>query len=107
MGSAADPWRVAQARHRNRADECGQVYGQATRPAVPRMEDIPPQSCRRHRRDGPFRRTDNLISFAIWLVDCGAWSTTDFVVWRHIASKRRMDRKSDHRRLWVGNGLPV
>src|SRR5260370_7483779 len=35
-----------------RADEGGQVYGQAARPAVPRMEDIPPQSRRRHRRDG-------------------------------------------------------
>jgi hypothetical protein len=32
----------------------------------------PPQSCRRHRRDGPVRRTDNLISSALRLVDCGA-----------------------------------
>src|SRR5712671_2904211 len=77
MGSAADPWRVAQARHRNRADECGQVYGQATRPAVPRMEDIPPQSCRRHRRDGSVRRADNLVSSALWTADRGARPTTD------------------------------
>src|SRR6266849_4938233 len=77
VGSAADPWRVAQARHRNRADECGQVYGQATRPAVPRMEDIPPQSCRRHRRDGSVRRADNLVSSALWTADHGARPTTD------------------------------
>ena len=35
------------------------------------MEDIPPQSRRRHRRDGSVRRTDNLISSALRLVDCG------------------------------------
>src|ERR1700693_1717383 len=71
MGSAADPWRVAQARHRNRADECGQVYGQATRPAVPRMEDIPPQSCRWHRRDGSVRRADNLFRLLYGLLIVG------------------------------------
>src|SRR5467141_2689737 len=96
MGSAADPWRVAQARHRNRADECGQVYGQATRPAVPRMEDIPPQSRRRHRRDGSVRRADNLVSSALWTADRGARPTTDRMARRHSASDRRMDCKSDH-----------
>jgi hypothetical protein len=45
------------------------------RPAIPRLEDVPSQSCRRHRRDGSVRRTDNLISSALRLVDCGAWST--------------------------------
>src|ERR1700730_3356755 len=44
VGSAADSWRVAQARRRYRTDQRGQVHGQATRPAVPRLEDIPPQS---------------------------------------------------------------
>jgi len=67
-GGAADPWRVAQARDRNRADECGQVYGRATRPAIPRMEDIPPQSCRRHRRDGSVRRADK--SRFVCSMDC-------------------------------------
>src|SRR5258705_12397515 len=85
MGSAADPWRVAQARHRNRADECGQVYGQAARPAVPRMEDIPPQSRRRHRRDGSVRRADNLVSSALWTADRGARPTTDRMARRHTA----------------------
>ena len=44
MGSASDPRRTPQARHRYRTDQRGQVRGQATRPAVPRLEDIPPQS---------------------------------------------------------------
>src|SRR5271156_4314588 len=88
VGSASDPWRVAQARRRYRTDQRGQVHGQATRPAVPRLEDIPPQSCRRHRRDGSVRRTDNLISSALRLADHGARPTTYFMVWRHSASDR-------------------
>jgi hypothetical protein len=36
-------------------------------------------SARRHRRDGSVRRTDNLISSALRFVDCGAWSTADFM----------------------------
>jgi hypothetical protein len=40
------------------------------------------------------RRTDNLISPALRLVDCGAWLTADFMAWRHSASEREMDRKS-------------
>jgi hypothetical protein len=62
----------------------------------PRVEDVPPQSCRRHRGDGSVRRTDDLILLALWLVNHGAWSTTGFMVWRYRASDRRMDRKSDH-----------
>ena len=107
VGSATDPWRAPQARHRNRTDQRGQVYGQAKRPAIARLEDVPSQSCRRHRRDGSVRRTDNLVSFALWLIDHGAWSTTDFMVWRHSASDRRMDRKSDHGSLRLGTSSPL
>src|SRR6202048_1608272 len=81
-GAPRIPWRTPQARHRYRTDQRGQVHGQATRPAIPRLEDVPPQPCRRHRRDGSVRRTDNLISSALRLVDCGAWSTADFIVLR-------------------------
>src|ERR1700756_3733819 len=48
VGSAADPWRTPQARHRYRTDQRAQVRGQGTRPAIPRLEDVPSQSCRRH-----------------------------------------------------------
>ena len=77
------------------------------RPAIPGLEDVPPQSCRRHRGDGSVRRTDDLISLALWLVNHGAWSTTGFMVWRYRASDRRMDRKSDHAsvRLEAGPSL--
>src|SRR5260370_16238614 len=101
-GRAPDPWRVAQARDRNRADECGQIYGQEARTTVARLEDFPSQSCGWDRCDRSVRRADNLISFALLLVDCGAWSKADFVVWRHIASNRRMDCKSDHGSLRLG-----
>ena len=61
------------------------------KPAIPGLEGVPPQSCRRHRGDGSVRRTDDLISLALWLVNHGAWSTTGFMVWRYRASDRRMD----------------
>ena len=50
------------------------------RPAIPGLEDVPPQSCRRHRGDGSVRRTDDLISLALWLINHGAWSTKGFMV---------------------------
>ena len=71
LGSATNSWRACQARHRNRTDQRGEVYGQAERPAIPGLEDVPPQSCRWHRGDGPVRRTDDLISLARWLVNHG------------------------------------
>jgi len=40
VARAADPWRVAQARHRYRPDKRGQVYRQAKRPAISRVEDV-------------------------------------------------------------------
>src|SRR6266566_431347 len=49
----------------------------------------------------------NLVSFALRLVDCGAWPTADFVVWRHGASDLRMDRKSDHGSLRLGTSSPI
>src|ERR1700730_15262980 len=107
VGSAADPWRTPQARHRYRTDQRGQVHGQAKRPAIPRLEDVPSQSCSWDRCDGFVRRADNLVSPALRLVDCGAWSTADFMAWRHSASDRRLDRKSDHGSLRLGTSSPL
>ncbi len=87
--------------------EIGQTSVAEKRPAISRLADVPSQSCRRHRRDGSVRRADNLISFALRLVDCGAWPTADFVVWRHGASDLRMDRKSDHGSLRLGTSSPI
>src|ERR1700726_2854054 len=107
VGSAADPWRTPQARHRYRTDERGQVHGQAKRAAIPRLEDVPSQSCRRHRGDGSVRRADNLVPPALWIADHGARPATYSVVWRHSASDRRMDRKSDYGSMRVGTGSPL
>src|SRR6202047_3199992 len=106
VGSASDPWRTPQARRRYRTDQRRQVHGQATRPAVPRLEDIPPQSRRWDRCDGYVRRADNLVSPALWIADPGARQATYPVVWRHSASNRRMDRKSDYGSMRVGTGSP-
>src|ERR1700726_4056032 len=93
VGSAADPWRTPQARHRYRTDQRGQVHGQAKKPAVPRLEDVPPQPRRRDRCDGYVRRADNLVSPALWIADHGAGPAAYSLVWRHSASNRRMDCK--------------
>jgi hypothetical protein len=84
-----------------------QVHGQAKKPAIPGLEGVPSQSCRRHRRDGYVRRADNLISSALRPADHGAWSTADFMVWRHSASDRRMESQIRPRKPAAGNKLPV
>jgi hypothetical protein len=107
VGSASDPWRTPQARRRYRTEQRGQVHGQATRPAVPRLEKVSPQSCRRHRCDGYVRRADNFVSPALWIADHEAPPATYSVVWRHSKSNRRMDRKSGHGSMRVGTGSPA
>jgi hypothetical protein len=41
VGSAADPWRIARVRHRDRPDQRRQVYGTEEGPPVAKLEDIP------------------------------------------------------------------
>src|ERR1700722_12756680 len=89
VGSASDPWRTPQARRRDRTDQRGQVHGQATRPAVARLEDVPPQPRGWDRCDGYVRRADNLVSPALWIADHGAWPAADRMARRHSASRRR------------------
>jgi hypothetical protein len=48
-----------------------------------------------------------LVSIALWFIDHGARPATYFVVWRHSASNRRMDRKPGHGSMRVGTGSPL
>src|ERR1700687_4717894 len=66
-----------------------------------------PNDSRRHRGDGSVRRPDNLVSFALRLADHRAWPAADTLVWRHIASDRRMDGKSAHGSMRLGTGSPL
>ena len=65
VGSAENPWRAAQARHRDRPDQRRQVYGAEEGPSLAGMEDIPSQPRRWHCRHGPLRSADNLVSTAL------------------------------------------
>jgi hypothetical protein len=65
FGHAADPRRVAQARHRRGTEERSQVYGQKTRTTAARLEDVPSKPCRWHRGDGYVCRADDLVSSAV------------------------------------------
>src|SRR5258705_2197063 len=49
------------------------------------------------------------ISFrlALRIIDHGAWPAADSMVWRHIASNRGMDRKSDHGSMRLGTSSPL
>src|SRR6202030_906623 len=107
VGSASNPRRTPQARRRYRTDQRRQIHGQAKTPAVARLANLYPQSCRRHRGDGSVCRADNLVLPALWIADHGAPSATYSVVWRHSASNRRMDRKSGHGSMRVGTGSPL
>src|SRR6267154_403912 len=70
MGRTTDSWRASQARHRCRTNHRCKVYdGEGKGTAVPRVEDIPSQSRRRHRVDGPIRGSDNLIPTALRVAD--------------------------------------
>src|ERR1700730_17012691 len=106
VGSASDPWRVAEARHRDRLDQRRQIRGQAKTPAVPRLENIYPQSCRRHRGDGSICRADNLVSPALWMLIMGhgrrhiLW----FGVTAHPTAEGSQIRSRKHA---AGNRLPA
>jgi hypothetical protein len=46
------------------------------------------------------------ISFRLLFIDHGAWPAADSMVWRHIASNRGMDRKSEHGSMRLGTSSP-
>jgi hypothetical protein len=69
LGRAAYPWRVAQARHRDRPIFRCQVHGAATRAAVTGLEDLPPQSRARRRCYRSVRCKDHRLQAALWLGD--------------------------------------
>src|SRR6476620_4076344 len=96
VGSAENPWRASQARHRCRPDQRRQVYGAEEGPSLAGMEDVPSQPFGWHCRNGPLRRADNLVPTALWFADHGPWPAADPVVWGDRAPNDRMDRQSVH-----------
>jgi hypothetical protein len=66
VGSAADSLRTAQAGDRCRPDHGCKIHGEEKAAPVARMEDVPSQSCRRHRVHRHVRRPNDLVSAAVW-----------------------------------------
>jgi hypothetical protein len=60
---------AAQARHRCRADHGRKVHGEEKAAAVSGLEDLPSQSCRRHRVDGLVPGPDDLVSAVVRVSD--------------------------------------
>src|SRR3954447_11105441 len=65
LGRSPHPWRAPQARHRCRADLSRQVHGAAKATSVARLENVPPQPCRRDRLNGPVRGSNHLIQVIV------------------------------------------
>ena len=75
LGRSADTRRTAQARHRCRTDHGRKVHGEETATAVAGLEDLPSQSCRRHRIDGSVPGPDDLVSAVVRIPDLAAQSS--------------------------------
>src|SRR5262249_5060630 len=69
LGCAPDTWGTAQARHQCRTDHGCEVHGKETATAVAGLEDLPAQSCRRHRVDGSVPASDHLVSDVVRIID--------------------------------------
>src|SRR5438132_6401025 len=108
MGSTTDPWRTAQAGHRYRADERGQVHGTQETPTVAGLEHVFAQPCGRHRRDGPVRGADNLVPASVRSAHPAARPAPDSVARGDNTSDRGMDCPAADRglRMEAGSSLP-
>ena len=65
LGRSPHPWRTPQARHRRRPDLSRQVHGAAKTTSLARLENVPPQPCRRDRLNRPLRGSDDLIQVIV------------------------------------------
>src|SRR3979411_2166092 len=97
VGRTTASWRASQARHRCRTNHRCKVYGEGKATAVPRVEDIPSQSRRRHRVDGPVRGSDNLIPAALRVADSATRSPPNPVAGSDRAPNGGMDFAPRHR----------
>src|SRR5260370_12946931 len=104
MGSTTDPWRTAQARHRYRADERGQVHGTEETPTVAGLEHVSAQPSGRHRRYGSVRGADNLVPASVQSADPAACPTPDSVPTGHHTADRGTDYTAADRRLRMQAG---
>src|SRR6266478_6203447 len=107
VGRTTDSWRASQARHRCRTNHRCKVYGEGKATAVPRVEDIPSQSRRRRRVDGPVRGSDNLIPTALRVADTASRSPPNPVVGGDCAPNGGMDFAPAHRGLWLESSAAI
>ena len=75
LGRTADTRRTAQARHRCRTDHSCEIHGEEKATTVAGLEDLPSQSCRRHRIDGSVPDPDDLVSTVVRVPDLAAQSS--------------------------------
>src|SRR5262249_54537274 len=98
LGSAEDPWRTAQARHRYRTDYGSEIHGEEATSSIPGPEDLSSQPCRCDRIDGSVRGADS-FRLLYGLLIFAAFSMEASMAGRHYASERPMDRPPGDRSL--------
>ncbi len=106
-GRSADPRRTTQTRHRCWTDHGREVHGEKEATAVARLEDLPAQSCRRHRIDGPVSGPDDFVSAVVRIADPATQSTQACVAGCNRASERRMACPAADRGIRVATGAAI
>src|SRR3954453_23747295 len=104
LGRSPHPWRVAQARYRHRPDLLCEVHGAAKTTSLARLENVPPQPCRRDRLNRPLRGSDDLIQVTVRPSNSSTRPQTNSLGRRHTIANRRLDRPAGQRGLRVGAG---
>src|SRR6478672_8261123 len=104
LGRSPNSWRAPQARHRRRPDLRCEVYGAAKTTSVARLENVPPQPCRRDRLNRPLRGSDDLIQVTVRPSNSSTRPQTNCLGRRHTIANRRLDRPAGQRGLRVGAG---
>src|SRR5207247_1666452 len=107
LGRSADTRRITQAWHRRRTDHGRKVYGEEEATAVAGLEDLPSQSCRRHRIDGSVPGPDDFVSAIVRISDPAPQSSQAYVAGCNRASERRMDYPATDRGMRVATGAPI
>jgi hypothetical protein len=107
VGRSPDPWRTPQARRRNWPDLGRQVHGKVQETPIARVEDVPPQSCRWDRLDGPLCRSDTLVSAVLRLAHSMPRPPPNLMAGGDGTPERRMDGPTTYRSLWLGMDAEV
>jgi hypothetical protein len=104
VGRAADPWRAAQARHRDRPVDSRQVHDQASETTGAKLDDLPAQPRGRDCGGRSLRRADDRLQVALWPGHPGPRSAEVDTLCGDGTSDCGVDRATNCRGVSLGSG---